>query len=350
LSKMEADLDQFFATDHPCVSGGFDVSKMEADLERFFATDHPCVSGKEFDDATADEWDDEKEIDSSEVQVHLDQDPMGPSGQLYRGQLVDGMKHGVGILQFEVAGYTARMVYHGEFLQNKKHGRGVLTWPSGQQYKGQFLNDDIHGDGVMTWPNGNRYVGQYVEGKKDGVGTCFFPDGSTYSGHFCRGKRHGEITRVKADGTTQLLHFYMDKLEKVNGKKCTTDASSSSSKSTPRTSSSGRSTPRSAYASTSASTCSSLSSSSLSTSQQKPQRWRVVHHGGVVVRSHEDQQGKKMGTLPKNTELTVVLVKGHRLRVLSPIAGWVTSEKQGFFGQTKHLVKRIGEDKDAEAV
>jgi len=280
--------------------------------------------------AVADEWDDEEGVDLSEMQEELDQDPTGPPGQFYRGQFVDSMKHGSGILQVKVAGCTARLVYQGEFMQNKKHGRGVLTWPSGQQYKGQFVNDNFHGNGIMTWPNGNRYVGQYVKGKKDGVGTCFFPDGSMYSGQFCQGKRHGEITRVKADGTTQFMHFDMDHLNKVNGRDCTTDVSSSGSRST--------------YAS--ASTSSSLSSSSSKQSQQKPQKWRVLHHGGIVVRCHEDQQGKKMGTLPKDTEVTVVEVKGRRLRVLSPIPGWVSSEKDGFFGKTRKLMVKIDEDKD----
>merc|ERR1712167_336693 len=136
------------------------------------------------------------------------------------------------------------------------------------------------------------YVGQYVDGKKEGVGTSFLPDGSMYSGQFSQGKPHGEITRVKADGTTQCLYYDMGQVNKVDGKDSTTDVSSSLSRST--------------YASTSASTSSSFASSSSKQSQQKPQKWRVVHHGGIVVRCHESHQGKKLGTLPKNTEVTVV--------------------------------------------
>merc|ERR1719160_1835410 len=88
----------------------------------------------------------------------LTQDPTGPPGQFYQGHLIDGMKHGRGILHFEAESH-GRLVYEGEFFQNKKHGHGILTWPDGRKYEGQFLDDEFHGEGTMAWPDGNKYIG-----------------------------------------------------------------------------------------------------------------------------------------------------------------------------------------------
>lgn len=288
----------------------------------------------------------------------LPQDPSGPPGQYYEGQFKDAMKHGQGLLHYHVPG-RGLLIYEGEFRQNQKHGYGVLKWPSGQQYQGQFLNDDFHGEGDMVWPDGNQYVGEYANGKKHGVGTCFFADGSKYYGQFCEGKRHGEITRVKADNTTQVLHFSMGSLKQAqrldhsNGEQ--THRSLVSETSTEVTSSGRSSTSKS----TSASSVSSLSTSSRSKYfatlknlfrprarsivLQHPQKWRVVDWG-AVVRATDSLKSKKLGTLRKNEELTIVEVKGRRMRVVSPLEGWVTSIREDGI----NIMMKIDEDEDKE--
>merc|ERR1719345_445593 len=161
--------------------------------------------------------------DDESEEMTLSQDPTGPPGQLYQGQLEDQMKHGAGVLHYDFG--NVRLVYKGDFVHNKKHGRGVLTWTQ-NMYEGQFANGEFHGQGCMTWANGNQYVGEYVNGNKHGVGTCLFPDGSKYSGQFCKGfeafwkplpseayiythqlhqgKRHGTIKYVKANSAEKI--------------------------------------------------------------------------------------------------------------------------------------------------
>lgn len=271
------------------------------------------------------------------------QDPSGPPGQLYKGEIVEWMKHGVGLLHFDIAP-NERLVYEGEFVRNKKHGHGVLTWPCGKKYEGQFLDDEFHGQGHMKWPDGNQYWGQYANGKKHGLGTSFLPDGSKYHGQFYEGKRHGEIIRTKADGSTQLLCFNMDRVEKAwkcntdgvpDGEEmlthrsvvsnCTTDVTSSASKST--------------YSS-------STSSVFSRPTENSPQKWRVVDWGGAVVRWSESTKSKKVGHVRQNEELTVVEVRGRRMRVVSPVSGWVSSKTEaGLKIMVRTDEGRIDEDK-----
>eukprot|EP00746_Dinoflagellata_sp_MGD_P071458 gnl/MRDRNA2_/MRDRNA2_29104_c0_seq1.p1 gnl/MRDRNA2_/MRDRNA2_29104_c0~~gnl/MRDRNA2_/MRDRNA2_29104_c0_seq1.p1 ORF type:complete len:410 (-),score=89.31 gnl/MRDRNA2_/MRDRNA2_29104_c0_seq1:398-1627(-) len=276
---------------------------------------------------------------------NLLQDPTGPPGQYYKGQFMDQMKHGKGVLHYYVP-EKGRLVYAGDFVQNKKHGEGILKWASGQHYQGQFLNDDFHGEGNMSWPDGNQYVGQYVNGRKNGIGTCFFPDGSKYYGQFRDGKRHGEVTRVKVDGTTQLLHFHMDKLEKADRmvraidsseggethrsliSDCTTDVRSSVSKTTHESSA-----------------CSSATMSSNESSKSKSlQRWRVVHQDGASVRSTDSFFSKKVGTIRKGQEMTVAEVKGRQMRIVKPFEGWVAARTQGW--HVKLIAVRIDKEVD----
>lgn len=277
------------------------------------------------------------------------QDLAGSASQCYEGQFKDAMRHGKGLLEFHTSPWSGLVTYEGDFQKNKKHGYGVMQWPSGQRYRGQFLNDDFHGEGEMQWPDGNQYVGQYANGKKHGVGTCFFADGSKYYGQFCEGKRHGEITRVKADNTTQVLYFNMGSLENAQKKNGEWYQESETS-----TEASQRSNP-------SKGTCASSESSTSSQSTyfgtlknlfkprrcsivfEHPQKWRVVDWG-AVVRATDSLGSKKLGTLHKNEELTVVEVKGRRMRVVSPLKGWVSSASET--GIT--IMVRIDEDEDKE--
>ena len=87
----------------------------------------------------------------------LVQDPSGPPGQLYQGQVLAGMKHGTGVLHFEIAEIEGMVLYQGQFRRNKKDGHGGMQWPDGHRYVGQFENDEFHGKGTMYWPDGQMY-------------------------------------------------------------------------------------------------------------------------------------------------------------------------------------------------
>ena len=53
-------------------------------------------------------------------------------------------------------------IYEGEVLEGKKHGKGVLKFRNGDIYTGQFFQDEAHGQGKYTWPNGEYFEGDYV--------------------------------------------------------------------------------------------------------------------------------------------------------------------------------------------
>jgi len=65
---------------------------------------------------------------------------------------------------------------------------------------------------------------------------------------------------------------------------------------------------------------------------------------GAVVRATDSLKSKKLGTLRKNEELTIVEVKGRRMRVVSPLEGWVTSIREDGI----NIMMKIDEDEDKE--
>jgi len=294
----------------------------------------------EIPEPASDEDDGDSEPASDEdFTTSLLQDPTGPPGQLYQGQFVKGMKHGTGVLHFDVA-ERGRPVYQGEFFLNKKHGHGVMEWQGGRNYQGQFLNDEFHGEGTMTWPDGNQYVGQYANGKKDGEGTWSVPDGSKFVGQFHEGKRHGKVTHVKADGTTRLLHFEMDKAYKAA-------KSSLDGEQTPTISDCSIDVVSSTSGSTHASGKDVFGHSEKKVGKRgpttaSPDRWRVVDPGGAVVRFSSSLKSQKVGKLRQKEELIVVQEEGRRLRVVSPVQGWVSkSTERGLMTGCQVIMVRV---------
>jgi len=257
------------------------------------------------------------------------QDPAGPAGQLYHGRVEDGMKHGQGILHFDVAG-NGRLVYQGEFFENKKHGQGTMAWPGGRQYVGQFLNDNFHGHGKMIWPDGNKYIGQYANGKKNGQGIWFTPDGSQLSGKFFEGKRHGEFDYARADGTTWVIHFDMDRVIEANADGGSLGAQlAPSGKNLPAEQLPGKNKQLALKETDSLTTSrSNCIMTHAALGMRAVERWRVIDRGGAVVRATVSLKSKKVGVLRQTEELTVVEVRGRRLRVVSPVIGWVSSSTE----------------------
>lgn len=259
------------------------------------------------------------ESPKADAALAMVQDPAGPAGQLYQGEVEGGLKHGIGVLQFEIEGCDGVIVYRGNFYQNQKHGHGVQEWPDGRNYCGQFLNDNFHGEGTMTWPNGHRYEGHYANGKKEGQGVLSTPEGSKFIGEFHDGKRHGQFLYVKADGTTKKLHFEKDKLcQSANPclqrqetpvlSECASSLKSSDASSSTKCSDKDIKRPRPTYSS--------------------PDKWRIVDPGGAVVRFSSSLKSQKVGTLRKNEELTVVEELGRRLKIVSPMEGWVSKNTE----------------------
>lgn len=90
--------------------------------------------------------------------------------------------------------------YRGEMLNGQKHGFGTLTCDNGDVYEGMFINDEQEGKGVFTYSNGYKYDGDFLKGKWHGQGKFTFADGGYYAGDFRAGKFHGNGTFVFAHG------------------------------------------------------------------------------------------------------------------------------------------------------
>lgn len=138
-------------------------------------------------------------------------------GNVYKGDVVDGVRHGKGILLFAGTGN----VYQGDFENGLQHGTGKFVkggqiegnkdgiyeglWKEGKLtqvkkgkarielengdvYEGGFNHWKRHGKGKLFEYNGAFYEGQWKDGLRHGPGKQTFPDGYVFKGKFKEGK------------------------------------------------------------------------------------------------------------------------------------------------------------------
>ena len=128
----------------------------------------------------------------------------GASGDEYTGGFAHGLFQGVGVFSYADGGR-----YHGEFVAGRLHGQGQLDMPDGR-YRGEFRNDRYHGLGQLEWNDGSRYQGQFHEGEIHGQGVRHEADGSRFSGQFEHGRLQGKGQYRGADGTLYIGEFHDD--------------------------------------------------------------------------------------------------------------------------------------------
>lgn len=169
-------------------------------------------------------------------------------GAQYKGALKDGMRHGIGKIQwangdryegdwkkdqphgFGIKSYLDSSVYEGDFKQGRQHGKGQFTYPDGTTYKGDWENDTPnglgtfifveagtyegavqlglpHGQGSFSYSNGDYYEGQWEHGKQEGMGKLNFANGDMLVGTFVDGNAHGSGAITYADGTRYKGNF-----------------------------------------------------------------------------------------------------------------------------------------------
>ena len=161
----------------------------------------------------------------------------GTSNQLYRGEYLNGKKHGFGGIydhypqwigdkylgQFKDDKFNGQGTYYhlsndelmgnkyvGGFKDGKKDGKGTYTWSNGDKYVGEYKDDKRNGQGTYTWPNGNKYVGELKDGKYNGQGIFKFSNGAISLGEWIEGKAHGQFIEYRSDKTIQGSGIYKD--------------------------------------------------------------------------------------------------------------------------------------------
>jgi hypothetical protein len=102
------------------------------------------------------------------------------AGDLYRGQLSNGQRSGVGVYEFaDNPGNSGAgaLRYEGEHQSDTARGLGVTYWRNGDRFAGEARPDGTL-RGVLTFANGQRYEGELRDGNRNGFGIVWSADGS----------------------------------------------------------------------------------------------------------------------------------------------------------------------------
>jgi len=74
-------------------------------------------------------------------------------------------------------------MYNGPIVNGKMNGNGYINFsddnrfPDYKNYKGNLLNDLFHGYGILTYKDGNVFIGNFANGYKDGHGIMYNVNG-----------------------------------------------------------------------------------------------------------------------------------------------------------------------------
>jgi len=135
-----------------------------------------------------------------------------PNGEVYHGQMRDGLPHGHGTTvstqrdndMFDnalvVEEWPDGAKYMGQYVDGKKHGFGKFVWADGSKYEGPWYSNSMHGNGCFSFADGRIFDGDYVLNLQEGIGVLKWPDGREYSGQWKGGKQHGHGSATTAKG------------------------------------------------------------------------------------------------------------------------------------------------------
>eukprot|EP00659_Diplonema_papillatum_P016338 gene16338-25040_t len=120
------------------------------------------------------------------------------TGVVYKGNWVDGARHGKGELADPINGESEH-VYRGDWIDDQKHGKGYYECPE-HSYDGEWKNDCMHGHGVLKFCNGDTYDGSFVNDVEHGQGKYTYADAGFYEGGYREGVRQGKGVFVTKKG------------------------------------------------------------------------------------------------------------------------------------------------------
>lgn len=115
------------------------------------------------------------------------------SNVAYQGTFLNGLKHGIGILELEDGS-----VYEGEFEDNLISGHGILKYKDKKVYFGSWKQNMMNGIGILSWEDGKHFEGTFIKDSKEGFGT-YWCGGKIYLGIWQNNKLEGEVCIVEHD-------------------------------------------------------------------------------------------------------------------------------------------------------
>ena len=116
-------------------------------------------------------------------------------GSVYKGQVVNDLKEGIGSMQF-----TDGRIFRGEFRQDEAF-EGTMSYIDGAQYEGELHHGNRHGFGIYRFSDGSFYEGESVMNLFEGKGKMTWRDGGWYQGDWSRGEIHGFGEEYRPDGS-----------------------------------------------------------------------------------------------------------------------------------------------------
>ena len=105
--------------------------------------------------------------------------------------------------------------YIGQLSDGKRQGLGVLESKDGDRRAGDWQDDQLNGRGTRRLPDGARYEGQWREGQSTGLGVMEKPGVEREEGNFVAGKLEGPgLHRTLADpAVVQMGDWHNDVLD-----------------------------------------------------------------------------------------------------------------------------------------
>ena len=112
-----------------------------------------------------------------------------PNGDIYIGEVLNGLKHGKG----KIYNINGSIKYEGDFVNGKREGYGKFIWEDGEYYIGQWMNNLKYGKGIIYYKNGGIKLDcNWVNDMPEGNGKCIWKDGNYYIGQFKNGLRNNK--------------------------------------------------------------------------------------------------------------------------------------------------------------
>ncbi|MBR0341437.1 MAG: hypothetical protein IJH64_04225, partial [Oscillospiraceae bacterium] len=127
---------------------------------------------------------------------------MYSNGDVYQGDLMDGIPHGDGVLQ-----HKSGDVFRGQYRKGKREGFGVTDRQNGDIYVGIFKDDCLNKGAYYYHGMSCLYEGSFENGLKSGKGTLYYSDGSKDEGVFLEDQLNGFVKRTNSDGSISESYY-----------------------------------------------------------------------------------------------------------------------------------------------